>query len=128
VNSLRLRDAVRAVVLDPDERVLLVRFEFPNWRGWATPGGGIDPGESDEAAIRRELAEETGLETCAPSFEPASRLTWAQLNAECVTALRWWSLAELQASEERFAPRRLPSLVAELAQTGPPAKPLDAGV
>ena len=25
----RLRDAVRAIVLDPDERVLLVRFELP---------------------------------------------------------------------------------------------------
>jgi 8-oxo-dGTP pyrophosphatase MutT (NUDIX family) len=128
VNSLRLRDAARAVVLDPEERVLLVRFEFPRRRGWATPGGGIDPGESDEAAIRRELAKETGLETCAPSFERAPRLTWAQLNAECVTALRWWSLAELQASEERFAPRRLPSLLAELVRAGPPAEPLDAGV
>lgn len=56
-----MRSAVRAIVLDPDDRVLLVRFEFPSGTIWACPGGGIEPGESDEAAIRRELAEEAGL-------------------------------------------------------------------
>ncbi|HEX2427771.1 MAG TPA: NUDIX domain-containing protein [Gaiellaceae bacterium] len=44
MSGLRLRDAVRAVVVDPDERVLLVRFEFPNRTGWATPGGRRRPG------------------------------------------------------------------------------------
>jgi ADP-ribose pyrophosphatase YjhB (NUDIX family) len=48
-------------VLDPDDRILLVRFEFPTRSVWATPGGGIEPGESPENAIRRELEEETGL-------------------------------------------------------------------
>ena len=62
MSGLRLRDAVRAVVVDPDERVLLVRFEFPNWTGWATPGGGVDPGETDAEALRRELEEEVGLD------------------------------------------------------------------
>ena len=62
MSDLRIRDAVRAVVLDPDDRVLLVRFEFAHWSGWATPGGGVARGETDEVAIRRELAEETGLE------------------------------------------------------------------
>ncbi len=60
--TLRLRQAARAVVLDPANRVLLVRFEMPTWTGWATPGGGLVPGESHEEAIRRELAEEVGLE------------------------------------------------------------------
>lgn len=49
-------------MVDPEERVLLVRFEFPGRTLWATPGGGIEPGETPEDAIRRELAEETGLE------------------------------------------------------------------
>jgi 8-oxo-dGTP diphosphatase len=48
-------------VIDPDDRILLVRFEFPTRTVWATPGGGIEPGESAEDALRRELAEETGL-------------------------------------------------------------------
>jgi 8-oxo-dGTP diphosphatase len=61
VSGLSLRDAVRAVVLDPDDRVLLVRFEFPHAVLWAPPGGGVDAGESDEEALRRELREELGL-------------------------------------------------------------------
>ena len=61
MSELRIRPAARAVVLDPDDRILLVRFEFPARTVWATPGGGIEPGESPEDAIQRELAEETGL-------------------------------------------------------------------
>jgi 8-oxo-dGTP pyrophosphatase MutT (NUDIX family) len=58
----RLRQAARAVVLDPDRRILLVRFDFPERSLWACPGGGLEPEETDEQALRRELAEEAGLE------------------------------------------------------------------
>lgn len=57
----RLRPAVRGVIIDPDDRILLVHFEFPERTAWACPGGGIEPDETDEAALRRELAEEAGL-------------------------------------------------------------------
>ncbi len=59
--DLRIREAARAVVLDPDDRILLVRFEFPAKALWALPGGGVERGESHEDALRRELAEEAGL-------------------------------------------------------------------
>ncbi len=59
--GLRIRTAVRALVLDPDDRVLLVRFEFPRVTVWATPGGGKEADEDDEVALRRELDEELGL-------------------------------------------------------------------
>ena len=65
MSELRIRPAARAIVIDPDDRILLVRFEFPGRSLWATPGGGIEPGESAEEAIRRELAEETGFEPAA---------------------------------------------------------------
>jgi 8-oxo-dGTP diphosphatase len=61
-SPLRLRDAARGVVLDSDGRILLVRFEFPDRHLWACPGGGLEPGESHEDALRRELREEVGLE------------------------------------------------------------------
>ena len=59
---MRLRQAARAVLLDPDDRILLVRFQFPDVAVWGTPGGGVDPDETHEQAIVRELAEEAGLE------------------------------------------------------------------
>jgi 8-oxo-dGTP diphosphatase len=75
VSELRIRSAVRAVLLDPDNRILLVRFEFPTGTLWATPGGGIERGESSEDAIRRELGEETGL--ASPEIGP---LLWTRLH------------------------------------------------
>ena len=60
-HRLRLRDAARAVILDPARRILLVRFDFPGRTVWACPGGGLEAGETHEDAIRRELREEVGL-------------------------------------------------------------------
>ncbi len=50
---------VRALLSDPAGRVALVRHHYVS--GWYLPGGGVDKGESAEAAIRRELLEEVGL-------------------------------------------------------------------
>ena len=60
--GLRIRTAVRALLLDPPERVLLVRFDFPSGEvRWALPGGGVEPGETFDEALHRELIEEVGL-------------------------------------------------------------------
>ncbi|MFC5179762.1 NUDIX hydrolase [Actinomadura harenae] len=57
------RAAVRIICLDGADRVLLMNWHDPhNHREfWEPPGGGVDPGESDIEAARRELHEETGL-------------------------------------------------------------------
>ncbi|MGF7237522.1 MAG: NUDIX hydrolase [Frankia sp.] len=54
---------VGAVVTDRQGRLLLIqRANAPGRGQWSLPGGRVEPGETDEAALVREMAEETGLE------------------------------------------------------------------
>lgn len=58
---MRVR-CVGAIVHDTGGRLLVIRRGRPPGAGmWSLPGGRVEPGESDEAAVVRELAEETGL-------------------------------------------------------------------
>lgn len=59
----KVRSAVRLVVRAGEE-ILLFEDSDPGYadlRWWVTPGGGIDPGETEAEAAVRELAEETGF-------------------------------------------------------------------
>ncbi len=148
------RTAVRALVVDADDRVLLLRFENPVTHDvwWATPGGGIEPGESEEQAFRRELAEEIGLEGHEPGpavWERTHVFPWNRglhsqferfhlvrvdrhevnptidLVPEGVYGHRWWTLDELAKTTERLAPRGLATQLRDLLEHGPPAAPID---
>jgi 8-oxo-dGTP pyrophosphatase MutT (NUDIX family) len=127
---VRLRTGIRALVVDPNERIALVRFEFPARSLWAAPGGGVEQGEDDTATLRRELREELGLELAeplqacvwvrthvfpmsswdgqterfylvrTPPFAIRPALSAEELRDEGVTDLRWWTLEELDAATD----------------------------
>ena len=94
------RPAARAIVLDAEDRVLLIRAEWDGRSLWFTPGGRIEPGESPEAAARRELREETGLD--------AGMLRWEGLAWLRDWTWHWVAGDTWYASHEYFYLARLP--------------------
>ena len=113
--------AVSALVVDDAGRLLLARrARDPDAGLWDTPGGFLDEGEHPLDALRREVAEETGLEVAvgafagaytdvygdAPDAPAVLNLVWeATLSggeehaADDVSELRWFALDELPADD-----------------------------
>jgi ADP-ribose pyrophosphatase YjhB (NUDIX family) len=58
----RIVPCVGALIRDSAGRLLLIqRGHDPGAGLWSLPGGRIEPGETDQQAVVREIAEETGL-------------------------------------------------------------------
>ena len=149
------REAVRVVLLDEDENVILVRFWDGQQSWWCPPGGGLESGESHEDAARREISEELGLTAFAlgpciwtrhhagvfkgNSFEQVELMFLGRTSSFMPLLghpdpehppedIRWWGRDEILASKEMFSPRRFPELLQTLLSDGPPAEPFDAGI
>jgi ADP-ribose pyrophosphatase YjhB (NUDIX family) len=138
-----VRHAARVILLDPQDRVLLMRYDDgpPNGTHCATPGGGLDPGESYRQAAARELAEETGwtdIDLLDEVHERTHTMEWsgqlvrqherfylartdqagrqitgvdAMHAADGIVAWGWWSLSELEATSEKIWPAELAELI-----------------
>jgi len=139
--ALRLRRAARIIVLDPEGRALMFRYDVPGRPPfWVTAGGECEPGESFEDAARRELFEETGIRAdpgaqiarMTPEFvtvegEPVQaderfflvRVAEARIDTAGHTALeqalmtqhRWFTLAELESWPEAVFPVQLAAMI-----------------
>ncbi|MCC7366448.1 MAG: NUDIX domain-containing protein [Dehalococcoidia bacterium] len=155
-----VRHAARILLLDDDDRLLLFRWQVPSEGAadsrtvWITPGGGLDAGETHEAAAVRELWEETGLQgvpigPCVWERSHVFRIhdywmdqreryfvaraphglvdstNWTREEQEWFREHRWWQARDIVAArEERFAPRMLGELLIAGLTGGFPAHPL----
>jgi 8-oxo-dGTP pyrophosphatase MutT (NUDIX family) len=136
------RPAVRAIVLAPGPRVLLLRCQEPRKPGWwwITPGGGRDGAEDDAQALRRELREELGVEGLAIGpcvWTRSHTFVWGErvfrqheryhvveaaaafeptplVRDEGIGEHRWWTVDELRTTREVIAPPELVRLVSSV--------------
>jgi len=143
------RKAARAILLTPDEQVLLMRVEVEGRSFWIAPGGGLEKGETPEEALVRELHEEVGLPaaTIGPRLWRRQHTTtmfgnrWCQYEdyflvqtsrfdpvmkdaaeARNLRAFRWWSLEDLFATEQDVTPLSLPQIVEDYLRDGAPSE------
>ncbi len=62
--NLQERRSARLIILDPDHRLLLFRYQDEHKPAfWSTAGGELQPGEDYRDAALRELHEETGFQS-----------------------------------------------------------------
>ena len=120
---------------------------------WIAPGGGVDDGEAYEAAVRRECWEETGIDTAAgpcvwttevrlstphgvsllPMRFYLARVAGSVFSLDHLRDVeeramsrdhRWWTVEEIRASKERFAPRGVAERLAPIVNGTVPSTPI----
>ncbi len=159
-----LRPTSRILVLDPQDRLLLFFAMIghsvepqrrPDATGfWALPGGGLEPGETHEAAAVRELHEETGIVALGEMACIATRDVtypwkgrhyrsreryyftrvasdridasgWQEGDTRWMSQLGWWDLARLEQSPDIIRPPGLLQLARRVQAGQLPGAPVE---
>ncbi len=144
---MRKRRTARVLLFDPSGSILLIRCVTQRPQGefvfWLTPGGEIEPGESESAAAARELHEELGLTvpiegpirihennfthqgevrqntdfyfraTCDRDAPRLAGVTPFEI--ALMSRIRWWTLEEIASTAERIFPENLAAWLRSIA-------------
>jgi len=148
------RPAARVILINPEKQVLYLKASDPKKGNifWVMPGGGLEPNESFEEAAKREGYEEVG---CSFELGPyvwfrrhrhrwgdrlleqyerffvalASDSTYCPTQKDSyVSGHKWWSLDELLASTDKFAPTNVRDIIGPILNGDYPKEPFDCGV
>lgn len=148
-----LRPAARVLLVDEQDRVLLLRANVAEGDVWITPGGALEPGETAEQAALRELGEETGIGSAELSrcvwtrvhrfewrgkrYEQLERFFVARAIAPAISLddcgaeellflseWRWWTIDEIERSDAVFAPRALARFLPPILACQYPDEPI----
>jgi 8-oxo-dGTP pyrophosphatase MutT (NUDIX family) len=148
------RRASRVILIGPNQSILYLRAQEPRTRNvfWVMPGGGLDSGETFEDAARRELVEEAGCDFLLGPYvwfrrhkhewngrpvdqyerffvaHAESLVVAPQHQDGYISRHRWWSLEELKASKEDFAPKAVAKLLTDILNGNYPKEPIDCGI
>jgi 8-oxo-dGTP diphosphatase len=145
---MRERLTARVLLLDPDDRILLMQGRLPGRPDgpsfWYSIGGGVDDGETLLEAAAREIVEETGLtdavlgptvwrdEVILRDIEREKRLFkqyyvvartaggdpsregWLPHERLLTDDMRWWTLGQLQLTDDTVYPIGMAVLLADV--------------
>jgi 8-oxo-dGTP pyrophosphatase MutT (NUDIX family) len=149
-------ESIRAVLMSPQGRVLLMKIQSSRGTIWITPGGRREPGETAHETLRRELSEETGSNLISDSqevwvrhgtfFKGGERLqererffyvpceefvpmTTSMEDAELsrFRGYRWWPVSEVKDSPARLVTAKLGTLLEDLQANGPSTDVIETG-
>lgn len=133
---MKFRKAARIIAINSEGRVLLFQHARANGElFWATPGGGVEEGETFETAAVREAAEELGVDhiDLKALWDYTNLFQWldnqihqqeryflthfdqVELSEhvrsfhalERIQQVRWWSIAELEQTRDLVFPEDL---------------------
>ena len=125
--------------------MLLILFVLPNMTFWATPGGGMEPGETPLSAALREVHEELGIAVALEGpvhksvgvFEFEGELIentdhffvgfWdgvpqlsgaSETESAALKEARWWTVEEIEQSPDAIFPRDLAAVLRRMSPPG----------